>query len=193
MIQVKCIEKIRDYNNKIYGYKLIDINGQTQDVTPEDLKRAIQNNHINVINLTLTIDGRLIDKKPETQLQNKKIMTNKVEKPTACKKQDRLISITKSICDKVDSQLYYYDFDTIDYVTTSTSGNIDITDNIEIDICMHIGSNMIKMSIMENNAIDNTFLCKHAKTFNGDILNTPVDVMVEFVNNYITYIYKIYT
>ena len=69
MIQAKCIEKFRDRNGKIYGYRLVDLNNQTQDVTPRDLKIAIQNNHINVINLALTADGRLIDKKPENQLQ----------------------------------------------------------------------------------------------------------------------------
>jgi len=82
MIQAKCIEKFRDEHNKIYGYRLQDINGQTQDVTPSDLKGAILNNQISVINLTLTSDRRLIDKKPEKQLQNTKIMPNTVQKPS---------------------------------------------------------------------------------------------------------------
>lgn len=29
MIQAKCIEKFRDKQGKIYGYRLVDINGQT--------------------------------------------------------------------------------------------------------------------------------------------------------------------
>ena len=62
MIQAKCIEKFRDKQNKIYGYRLVDLNGQTQDVTPENLKRAIKSGEINIINLMLTSDGRLIDK-----------------------------------------------------------------------------------------------------------------------------------
>lgn len=82
MIQAKCIEKFRDEHNKIYGYRLQDINEQTQDVTPSDLKSAILNNQISVTNLTLTSDGRLIDKKPEKQLQNTKIMPNTVQKPS---------------------------------------------------------------------------------------------------------------
>lgn len=81
MLQAKCIQKFRDSKNKIYGYRLIDINNQTQDVTPDDLKRAIRDELIDVVNLTLTSDGRLIDKAPERQLANKKIMPNKVEKP----------------------------------------------------------------------------------------------------------------
>ena len=62
MIQAKCIEKFRDKNNHIYGYRLIDLNGQTQDIQSDNLKRAIQNGQINVVNLTLTSDNRLVDK-----------------------------------------------------------------------------------------------------------------------------------
>ena len=70
MIQVKCIQKYRDKNNHIYGYKLIDLNGQTQDVKAENLKRAIKNRQVEVVNLTLTEDGRLMDK-TEKVLQTK--------------------------------------------------------------------------------------------------------------------------
>ena len=62
MIQTKCIQKFRDKSNKIYGYRLQDINGQTQDITSENLKKAIINKQINVINLTLTKDQRLVSK-----------------------------------------------------------------------------------------------------------------------------------
>lgn len=72
MIQAKCIQKFRDKQNKIYGYRLVDLNGQTQDVTPENLKRAIANKQINVVNLTLTSDYRLVDTN-EKQLQSKKL------------------------------------------------------------------------------------------------------------------------
>ncbi len=61
MIQLKCIQKFRDDSGKIYGYRLVDFNGQTQDVTPENLKNAILNGQVNVVNLTLTSDGRLVD------------------------------------------------------------------------------------------------------------------------------------
>ena len=60
MIQAKCIEKYRDKNNKIVGYRLVDLNNRTQDFTPEALKNAIDNKKIHVVNLTLTSDGRLI-------------------------------------------------------------------------------------------------------------------------------------
>lgn len=73
MIQAKCIQKFRDKSNKIYGYRLQDINGQTQDVRPDKLKQAIANKQIHVVNLTLTSDDRLVDT-TEKQLQNKKIL-----------------------------------------------------------------------------------------------------------------------
>lgn len=72
MIQAKCIEKFRDKTGKIYGYRLIDLNEQTQDVTADNLKRAIANKKIHVINLTLTSDNRLVDSS-EKQLQSKKL------------------------------------------------------------------------------------------------------------------------
>lgn len=61
MIQAKCVQKFRDKNGKIYGYRLQDLNGQTQDVKPENLKQAISNNQLHVINLKLTSDNRLVD------------------------------------------------------------------------------------------------------------------------------------
>lgn len=70
MIQAKCIQKFRDKHNQIYGYRLQDINGQIQDVKPENLKLAIKNNQIHVVNLTLTSDNRLVDT-TEKQLQAK--------------------------------------------------------------------------------------------------------------------------
>lgn len=66
MIQAKCIKKFRDKNNHIYGYCLVDLNGRTQDVKPENLKKAIAKNQINVTNLTLTSDGRLVDRQDDT-------------------------------------------------------------------------------------------------------------------------------
>lgn len=72
MIQTKCIQKFRDKNNHIYGYRLQDINGKTQDVEPNNLKQAITNKQIHVVNLTLTSDGRLVDTN-EKQLKSKEL------------------------------------------------------------------------------------------------------------------------
>lgn len=70
MIQAKCIEKFRDDKGKIYGYRLQDINGQIQDVQSDNLKTAIRNKQVHIVNLTLTTDNRLVDSS-EKQLQAK--------------------------------------------------------------------------------------------------------------------------
>lgn len=72
MMQVRCVQKFRDSTGKIYGYRVQDINGVTQDVRPENLKQAIRNNQIRVVNLTLTSDNRLVDSK-EHILQDKSL------------------------------------------------------------------------------------------------------------------------
>lgn len=61
MITVKMIEKFRNDSGKIIGYRLQDVNGQTQDMQASDLKNAIKNGIIKVSNLTLTSDNRLVD------------------------------------------------------------------------------------------------------------------------------------
>ena len=68
MIQATCIQKFKK-NNRIYGYRLQDSQGNTKDVTPDQLKTAIQNQQINIINLTLTSDNRLIATTPTQQPQ----------------------------------------------------------------------------------------------------------------------------
>lgn len=65
MITCKCVSKFRDSNNKIIGYKLLDLNGKTQDIRSENLKGAIKRGEISVVNLTLTSDNRLVDKQSE--------------------------------------------------------------------------------------------------------------------------------
>ena len=66
MIQAKCIEKIRDKNNHIIGYKLVDKSNNEVLVKAEKLKEVIREKQVDVINLTLTYDNRLIDKKQVT-------------------------------------------------------------------------------------------------------------------------------
>ena len=106
MIQAKCIQKFRNKQGKIYGYRLMDINQVTQDVTPGDLKKAIKAKQINVVNLTLTSDGRLMDKKSEKQLENKQIMPNKVEQPPINKKdvmKSSIIMLMNQLISKIGS------------------------------------------------------------------------------------------
>lgn len=63
MLKVKCIHKMRKLNTgEIYGYRIQDEHGRINDVTPNELKNAILNKTVECVNLTLTKDGRLINK-----------------------------------------------------------------------------------------------------------------------------------
>lgn len=72
MIQAYCTNKIRGKQGKIIGYKIQDKNGNTLDVKSEYLKQAIRNKQINVLNLKLTSDNKLIDRayKPQKPQKN---------------------------------------------------------------------------------------------------------------------------
>ena len=97
MVTVECIQKFRDKQNRIYGYRLQDNQGNTRDTTPQQLKNAIWNNQINVINITLTSNNHLISTTPISQqmsknksvLQQFSILTrkivDKINKPKALK------------------------------------------------------------------------------------------------------------
>ena len=65
MQQVSCIKKYRGRDGCIYAYDIIDINGNVQTIKDWKLKREIYNKHLEVTNLKLTTDHRLIDRKRE--------------------------------------------------------------------------------------------------------------------------------
>lgn len=75
MSKVKCIQKFRDKNNNIIGYRLQDSNGSTRDVTPQQLKAVMKQCKLEISNLALTSDNRLIDK-PINQEQDKQQVRN---------------------------------------------------------------------------------------------------------------------
>lgn len=61
MIKATCIQKFRDpKTEKILGYKLKDSKGMTLDIEANKLKREILNGTIEIDNLTLTSDKRLV-------------------------------------------------------------------------------------------------------------------------------------
>ena len=79
-IEAKCIQKIRDKNNKIITYRLVDLNGNVQDFIPDNLKLAIDAKKIHVVNLTLAKDGRLMDtseKRLPYDVKNQAVNTEK--------------------------------------------------------------------------------------------------------------------
>lgn len=62
MQKVKCIRKIRDAKGKITGYTIQNLTGETRTVDKDKLKEAVRNKQIDIVNMTLTSDNRLIDK-----------------------------------------------------------------------------------------------------------------------------------
>ena len=63
MVKVEMIKKLRDKNNKLYGYIIRDEYGRETGIYTSDLKKSILNGSCVVSNMTLTSDGRLIEKK----------------------------------------------------------------------------------------------------------------------------------
>lgn len=61
MFYAKCLEKIR-MGNEVVGYKLQDSTGSIVSVPTIKLKIAMARGLIEVENLKLTVDGRIIDK-----------------------------------------------------------------------------------------------------------------------------------
>ena len=59
-----CLDKYRDKNGIIIGYKLETMHGFTVTKSAKEVKDYIKNNRVYVVNLTLTSDGRLVDRKP---------------------------------------------------------------------------------------------------------------------------------
>ena len=67
MLRVKCTLKIRNSKNNIIAYKIVDEHNRINTVKPEELKQAIKNNIVECTNLTLTKDGRLVDKRDKAK------------------------------------------------------------------------------------------------------------------------------
>lgn len=61
-IQAKYLTKIRDKHNNIVGYTIMDKGGKTINIKADKLKQLIKEGKVEVINLTLTSDNRLVDK-----------------------------------------------------------------------------------------------------------------------------------
>lgn len=66
MIKCKSTDKLKDKQGRIIGYRLVDTNGKAMNIKSLALKEAIKLGQLEVINLTLTNNGRLIEKKYKT-------------------------------------------------------------------------------------------------------------------------------
>ena len=87
MIKARYIEKFKDKQGRIIGYRLEDENGLTKDFKSEDIKQNIRSGNLEVINLKLTTDNRLIDRKEKA--------TNKPVKQYTLDEEVRII-VTKA-------------------------------------------------------------------------------------------------
>lgn len=112
MEHVRCIKILRDNQGYIHGYRLQDTSyeDRIEDVKPDELKNAMLNNQINVLNLTLTSNNTIVSKmrlcselnaqnKYTRQKQNVNALINKAKIlgkgewiPTACGNPCYLIS-----------------------------------------------------------------------------------------------------
>lgn len=180
MITCKCIKKFRDNTGKIYGYRIIDINGETQDVTPGDLKKAIYNKQVNVVNLTLTKDGRLVDKNPEKQLKNKKIMPNNVIRPIHNKEkfiddsERKVIEQLLKIQDYAVKKLGIKQGKKFKWTTSDDGVSIDKYVNIHFKSGEFIGD------IVNNNTLDTILRTIDTRKNNGDTIDWINCILIDF-------------
>lgn len=95
---VKCIyiDKFRDNNGNIEGYKLQDENGRQIDIESKQLKQLIFTNQIAVENLQLTADGRLIDTRDKNKEIKIKCHTVNKDRCNLVLKQDKKSYLLKS-------------------------------------------------------------------------------------------------
>ena len=73
MLKVRVVKKYHDAKGILIGYTIQDESGKTMDVHKDQLKNAVANGQCEVVNMTLTSDGRLIgsaNKKSDKQKVN---------------------------------------------------------------------------------------------------------------------------
>ena len=72
MIKATCTQRFRDKQGKIIEYELMDMYGKRNNIDSDRLKQAIKRKEIEVNNLVLTSDNRLLHRKP-VEFSNKSI------------------------------------------------------------------------------------------------------------------------
>ena len=105
----KQLEKYKDKNGKIIGYRLVDQAGVQTQMKSEDLKNQIKAGTLKVVNLTLTKDGRLVDgaeqqiqKDPANCLENVSDMIKAIKTMNVASLQkDDLKILVKILSDKL--------------------------------------------------------------------------------------------
>ena len=94
MLELRVIKKLYDNKGKLYAYTIQDTKGNVTNIYSDALKEHIRNRNCIVLNMTLTSDNRLIDKKEEIKQVKKvsnTVQTNLV--PSICGVQLKNIKI----------------------------------------------------------------------------------------------------
>ena len=81
MYQYKCIRKWRFVNNTVESYTLINIqSGKTLYLSSAELKKGMKAGTLDVLNLQLTSNNRIIDKKEDNKVNAKTLSREEVER-----------------------------------------------------------------------------------------------------------------
>lgn len=158
-VQSTCIEKFRDKNNIIIGYRLQDKNGKCLDISSKELKNSIKLNRIHVDNLTLTSDDRLISTESDDVFKK---IRQRVEA-------DKQLSLYQSVLDYIGVELVGFTYLSIDKNFEITEKNIlrafrignanDIIVNGRLDISKLVGrlytKNSYNSSELKNITVNN--------------------------------------
>lgn len=133
----KQLEKYKDKNGKIIGYRLVDAQGNQTQVKSDDLKNQIRTGNLKVVNLTLTQDGRLVDgaepqiqKDPVSHLENVSGMIKTIKEMNIASLQKDDLKLLKKVLDdklkEVNKRAYKFsafgidlDFEVPDFATVS--------------------------------------------------------------------------
>lgn len=149
-ITCKQLGKYKDKSGKIIGYRLVDQAGAQTQMKSEELKARVKAGNLNVVNLTLTKDGRLIDSKEhrDSNVKLNRGTPNSVGSVKAMleKMQNREL---KEIRDYIDSRIkrghrhsafgVQIDFDIPDFIKINEKDK-DVIRAIENDTPIHCWS-----------------------------------------------------
>lgn len=133
MIWCTCIQKIRDKNNIITHYEVVDMNGLHRTVTKDILKSAILSGQLGVVNLNLTKDGKLMDRNTEDQakLMNKLGINTVTQKDNNAYMKSKLIGTAPTIDDK--GMITGWPSSQLVAITPNIKGTSYIATNLSID------------------------------------------------------------
>jgi len=173
MQKVKCVSKIRDEKGKITGYIIQSSTGGTKDVSKDKLKEAIRNGKVDIVNMTLTSDNRLVDKKVKVISDTDSIVLGSNDR--------RAVEDIKQLCKTLGLQ-----FDVSKIKKDAESGSTAITYSIS-DVPVGVDVVDIYISRVNNKEWD---LCLDIVSPVASIRNTNRDAWVDDVKKALALIPK---